>query len=399
MQADTLFHMLELSGARFALMSPVYPESPGLLLFITQFLTVLSGLPEWLPQGLLVTIPLWCVGLFLLSRSAPLLAWFSGVQVLLLISWLVFFHTMSVDYGGGRVFYAYRWTRPLLLGIIVPFAGLALRPSLKWSAGAIAVVSLPTSAASIVDNLRPDVRAAVDHVSANAMSGDAWGVLPAGFYGDPVLYALHEGTPPSYITRMQTFDTKISDAHIRGPVMEGYQPFETAIDRLAYERIWTFEFAESMFGTPKFDPGVIRRTHAALQAEGWEQSDSQVFPFVHVSRYRCSVECEWMGARLLTFRLGDRLSSERYLALPAGRPFSPLPETAVTLVLPRETRSLTLKWSESTAGRAHLSDLDCMTSDSRMTCTLPPDRSKRVRTELQLSGGLTTEDIVVEVMR
>jgi hypothetical protein len=399
MRADSLFTMLELSGARFALMSPVYPQSPGLPLFVTQFLTVLTGLPEWLSAGLFVVVPLWCIGLMYLRRASGMLAWFSVIQVALLLVWLVFSHTMSVDYGGGRVFYAYRWTRPLFLGVLLPFAGLALQPVLRWIALVLVTALLCTTVASAFDAKRPSIDRAAAYLEENAQQDDAWAVLPAAFYGDPVLYALHKGSPPSLITGMQTFDSEMGSGVIRGPLAETYQPFETAIDRLAYGRVWVFEFAESMFGTPKFDPAVIRRTRAALEAEGWSLDEEKTFANLTLRRYTCGLECEWLGKRTFAFRPHDRLMSERYLVTSPGPPFPAISDTSLSLVFPRATGTVTARWPATISGGLQFRDMNCQNAPGVVTCRLHPGTTGRTRTVLNFTGDLTSGDIVVEVSR
>ncbi|MEC8025182.1 MAG: glycosyltransferase family 39 protein [Myxococcota bacterium] len=399
LNANTLFTMIQSSGARFALMSPVYPDSPGLGAFIAQFLTVLTGLPEWMRFALFATLPLWSLGFHRLWRSDKVLGWFSILQVVLLVSWLMFSHTMSVEFGGGKVFYAYRWTRPLLLGVIFPFAALGTSRYLRWVGLVLGVMTLIQAWVNDAAGRRPAIGAAVEQLASKAETGDAWGVLPAAFYGDPVLYALHDGTPPSYITQMHTFDTDLDGRLIRGPIVEAHQPFETAIDRLEFKRVWIFEFAEAMFGTPKFDPLVARRTRQALEVEGWSEIEQHRYGYLTLSLFECRLECQWLDQSKLAFHLDDRLGAERYIQHPAGSMFAPLSQSEITLVLPSGTKKLEVHWSDSSTGVVSVLDQSCDETGQQLSCAFHDDTAMRPTTKLQFSEGMLPSDVWIEVSR
>lgn len=315
--APHLANMFESSGIRFALMSPVYPLSPGAPAFITQFLTVLTGLPANAAPGLLLTVPLWGFGLFCIWKRSPFLMWTCLFQASFVLLFLLFSHTMSTATGGDRVFYAYRWTRPLLFGLIVPLGAAAIDPRARWATAAIAVVCALQSGAILFQPVRPAQNDAVAYVNQSAQAGDAFAVLPAAFYGDPLTYHLAGGKPESLITMMRTWDVPLGGPRaagplIRGPLVETDVPFETAVDRLMYRRIWVFAFNEAMFGTPKFDPAANARAIGWLD-DHMTRAAHFALPYLDLYRFECNAECAWQGKQRIEFTLADTFQAERYL--------------------------------------------------------------------------------------
>ena len=110
--------MLATSGLRFGLMAGAYPESPGLPAFVGRMLAVIAGAAGNYP----LTIVLWLVpagfGLVALRRRAPSLAAVGVACVVGTVVWLFFSYAMSNAYGGGRIYWAFRWARPLLVGFL-----------------------------------------------------------------------------------------------------------------------------------------------------------------------------------------------------------------------------------------------------------------------------------------
>jgi len=208
--APHLVHMIESSGIRFALMSPVYPESPGLLSFGATFLTVLTTLPHDWAWGLLFTLPLWVMGMRMLFRHAPLLAWIVGAQALFIVLFLTFSHSMSTEVGGGHIFYAFRWTRPLLLGALLPLSMIAITRA-RWLLIILIVGAFWQSLQMINNPLRPAQQEAVSMVHQALETGDAYAVLPAAFYGDPLQYNLSGGQREFMITQMRAQPLAIGD--------------------------------------------------------------------------------------------------------------------------------------------------------------------------------------------
>ncbi len=329
-----LWTMVVSSGLRFTLMSPAYPDSPGLFAFIGEILTVLTG--AGIPVGLVLTLPLWAIGLRALHRHTPTLAWLVGLQALFVVGFLVFSHTMSVAYGGGRVFYAYRWTRPLLLGLLIPIGAAAL----TRAAPVVALVVVAAAIQSILQlgGVRPDLDAAADYLAEHVQPGDAYAVLPAAFYGDPVQYHLASGAPPGLITEMRTVDLPLGDTTIRGPLVELDLPLATVADRLQHPRIWVIDVHETMFGTAKFrprDPALDDRTEAVRHE----------LPGVTLTRHDCDLECAWRGGDRLHVDPSNRLRANRYrhagpgfgepldgeLVYPKGATVTRLPDGSVEL--------------------------------------------------------------------
>lgn len=333
--APHLAHMMASSGVRFSLMSSVYPESPGLVGFAASFLAVLTSLPSELTWGLLLTLPLWALGLGELARRSPLLAWIVGLQALLLLVFLVFTHTMSTTVGGDHVFYAYRWTRPLLLGLIVPLGVVAVTRA-RWGLAALVCVATWQCLSLVGGPTRPaqeEARAIVEH---RARPGDAYAVLPAAFYGDPLQYHLAAGAPPELITRMQPRELPVGGVALFGPLADGRLTLETEIDRLHYERVWIAAYREAMFGTPKFAAGVTTRTLAALDRR-WRRDGRWALPFLDLYLYTCAADCAWAGAQSLLVDLSDPLRAARYLAPGPGD------DSTLRLVLPGDARRMLVR--------------------------------------------------------
>ncbi len=333
--ADHLEHMVALSGIQFGLISPVYPQSPGLLAFASRFLCVLTSLPADAWPLLLLTLPLWAVGLTLLRRRSPLLGWLVGAQFAVVLLFVVFTHTMSTINGGGRIFYAFRWARPLLLGAVVPLGAAAINRRAAIALAALVALAVWQSGALLLGPARPRHDEARAEVAKRAQSGDAYAVIPAAFYGDPLQYYLADGRPPDLITRLRTADLRVGDATMHGPLAEMRSTLETELDRLHWERVWLFAYREEMLGTPKFDPGVATRTLAWLDTR-WERLETLELPYLDVYLYRCGADCAWEGSDRIRIDLRRRLQAERYLE--PGEP-----ESRVDLVLPGDATRVTVR--------------------------------------------------------
>jgi len=337
--APHLEHMLVASGVRFSLMSPVYPESPGLFSFAGTMLTVLFGLPAWATLGLVVVVGLWAIGIGALWTRSRTLAAMVIAQAVFILVWLAFSHHMSTDVGGGRVFYAFRWSRPLLLGLWIPL-GVAATTGARPLVAIVALVMLVQSGAMAIGGARPAQAAAAEHIARHASPDDRWAVLPAAFYGDPALYALADGRPPSLVTRMQQWSIPVgsSGASLIGPLVELDLTLETRADRLAYDRLWVLAYREQMFGVDKFDARATARTIAWLDAHQ-TRLDHVALPYLDLYLYGCDRRCQWRGAPTLTIRLGDRLDLLRYRTAIVP-PALPGPDDTVDLVLPAGTRTV-----------------------------------------------------------
>jgi len=340
--APSLLHMVSSSGIRFALMSPVYPQSPGLLGFGAAFLTVLTGLPTAAPWALVLSLAVWGAGIRLLWARSRLLAAVVGSQALFIVLFLVFSHTMSTAVGGEKVFYAYRWTRPLLLGLVVPLGAAALTRA-RWGLVVLLAIAGWQCALVVFVPARPAQDAVVAHIAANVQPGDAYAVLPAAFYGDPLQYHLADGdlAGSQLLTRMQTRDLPVGNTVLRGPIMESVLPLETAVDRLQYRRLWVVVYREAMFGTRKFDPGVGTRTIAWLDGR-FSRVDAQAFDFVDLYLYTCDADCAWRGAQKLVIRPDDRLQLDRYLIQPPGFPMPAEAGETVDLAVPMDASAVNL---------------------------------------------------------
>ena len=395
--ADHLEHMVVLSGIQFGLISPVYPISPGLLAFGGRFLCVLTSMPSDVAWLLLLSVPLSAAGFVLLRRRSSLLAWLLGAQLGTLLLFVVFTHTMSTLNGGGRVFYAFRWARPLLLGAIVPLGAVLLDRRLAGGLAVLLAVAGWQSVGLLLGPTRPahdDVRALI---AEHGKGGDAYAVLPAAFYGDPLQYYLADGSPPDLITGRRTADLRVGAATVHGPLVEGRWSLETRLDRLEWERIWVVAYREAMLGEPKFDPDVVARTVALLDHQA-TRLDTWRLPFVDVFLYACRGPCAWVGKSTITIDLSNRFQASRYLERQAT------PGT-IRLVLPADaTRVLVRRRPGVAKDPAHtVSFAGARLADVR----LEPDRwvadlrpgTGRIRLQVTPSPPLRPDDLVLRVTR
>ena len=311
--APHLWTMFVSSGIRFSLMSPVYPDSPGLLTFVGTFWTVLSGLPSSLPWLALLTLPIWALGLRGLWRHSPLLGALIGTQALFIVLFLVFSHTMSTAVGGDKVFYAYRWTRPLLLGLAIPIGAAIAAPSLwlRGAAGLLILSAAGQSAAMVGGPVRPAQLEMARLIADHAEPGDAYAVLPAGFYGDPAQYHLTGKQPPSLITDMSA--RQLEAPPIFGPLVELDWPLETVLDTLHHDRVWVITYREEMFGTPKFTAAAARQTRAWFEWAGWTRTERWALAHLTVDLMTCGRGCQWR-TRPMTVDLSDPLRAGRFVA-------------------------------------------------------------------------------------
>ncbi|MFT5430771.1 MAG: hypothetical protein ACI9OJ_001448 [Myxococcota bacterium] len=337
LMAPNLEHMFLSSGVRFTLMSPIYLPSPGLLEFMVTFLAVLFGLPVVASWALIVIIPAWGIGTTILWRRHRTLALITIAQAVVVVVWLVFSHTLSTQVGGERVFYAFRWTRPLLLGLWIPLGFLAvskLRPVVALFAIWTGVWSATLGPLAH----HPDQEAAVATVESESQAGEAYAVLPAAFYSDPVQYYLADKSPPDLITQMRERELPVATGSIRGPLVEIDYTLETLTDRLDHAGLWVFAYRETMLGVPKFDPGATARTVAHLD-QAMSRLSHQTWRWLDLYHYGCDTSCQWRGQDRLTVALADRLGTLRYRAgiVP---PALPQPDSALELVFPGDTRSI-----------------------------------------------------------
>ncbi len=327
--ADRLWTMVSNSSVRFALMSPVFSESPGAAAFVGRFLAVLTGLPTQAAWLALVTLPLVGLGLRDLYRRHRAVSWLLAGHVACVVLLLVFSHTMSTTVGGGRVYYAFRWVRPLLVGFLVPIAAAATGWR-RWPVALLALGSLVQAVVLVTTPQRPAQDHAVQTMARLGAPGDAYAVLPASFYGDPFQYHLAQGKPPDLLTGMQARPLAVGASTMHGPLVEGLDdlPLETVVDRLAFQRLWVAVLHETNFGIPKFDEALTQHQLAALDTQ-LELLQTHTFPGIELRLYRNPADRAWGGRDALVVDSREPLRAERYLT-----PSTPKTPGLVELVLP-----------------------------------------------------------------
>ena len=335
--APQLVHMLESSGLRFALMSPVYPESPGVVPFGASFLCALSGVPPGWPLALIPVAALAALGFRELWRRSSLLFWLAAAQLVLLVVWLVFTHEMSTRASGGHVFYAFRWARPLTLALLLPLGASVLGPA-RWTVSVLGAVALWQSVALAAGPTRPAQSEAARIVLDRAQPGDVVAVLPAAFYGDPLNYHLFRGSPPNLITRMRPGPIGGS---LFGPLLGIDLPLETELDHAGTSRIWLVAYRETMLGVAKFDPGVAARTLAWMDGT-FRRLEHHALASLDLYLFESPGSRIWAGARRLPIDLDRPFRAGRFIARPAdGRTIQGA--SIVPLVLPGDATSLSVE--------------------------------------------------------
>jgi hypothetical protein len=308
--------VLQISGTRFALMSPIYSESPGAISYLSHFLTILSGFPAEWTLGLVFALPLWVLGMHVLWQHSRLLAWIVGLQCLMVVVFVLFNHAMYTAHGGGRIFYAFRYTRPLLLGVLIPIAASLLSPS-RWMVWGLVAVTTCYSTALIQQPTRSSQRAAATLIQEHAKPGDAYAVLPANFYGDLFQYYLANESPPSLITKGNAQHLSLGEQSIWGPIMETNLPFETAVDHLDHARLWVVTYHESMFGIPKFESSVSTEALATVSTLcAPVKLPAKTIAGMDVHLYECDSKRVWKGENHLAIDTNNRFSLDRFVQRP-----------------------------------------------------------------------------------
>ena len=308
--------VLQISGTRFALMSPIYSVSPGAVAYLSHFLTILSGFPANWTLGLVFAVPLWALGMHVLWQHSRILTWIVGLQCVMVVGFVLFNHTMYTTHGGGRIFYAFRYTLPLLLGVLIPIAASVLSPS-RWIVWGLVVVTTCYSTALIQQPTRSSQRAAATLIQEHAKPGDAYAVLPANFYGDLFQYYLANQSPPSLITKGNAQHLSLGDKSIWGPIMETNLPFETAIDHLDHERLWVITYHESMFGIPKFESSVSTEALATVSTLcAPVKLPVKAIAWMNVHLYECDPRRVWNDKNHLTIDTNNRFSLDRFVQRP-----------------------------------------------------------------------------------
>lgn len=355
------------SGMSTKLMSIDYLPDPGFFDYVSHFGAVVLGVgPE-----LSWTIPLVLVagffGLRALVRVGPELGRIATICAILLVGYVLFVHSMYMQFASGRVFYAYRWSSVFLPAVALIYASatqLALaRHTLLGGAlaGLLLGGSMVVDARILLTPQRPDQWNAAAVIKAERQPEDAYCALPAVYYAQMFHYALNDRAPDDLMAWPAWQDG------LYGPLHPRNTSIETLSNNLAFRRLWVSVYDERMFTTPKFDRRASEhtldwmRTHLVADGE-WH--------FDHLTLYRFVVPAhpEWLwkdGLAELNFSHQMRLFRyfpELLHTQETGRIMS-AEAVAIRLPLPPETRSVeleieTIVGAPLTAGAVRLEGTD-----------------------------------------
>jgi len=322
-----LLDVLNISGVRFALMSPIYPEDPGLGIYLSQFLTVVGGFEGGWQWMLVLVLPLWGLGVQQLWKKARFLAWICIIQLVILTSFVMFNHAMYTSHGGGRVFYAFRYATPFVLCMTLPLAA-SIMSRLPWTAWALVVISAFSSATLWTQPTRSSQDEAAQTIAQQIQDGDAYAVLPASFYGDPFQYYLLNKEASSLITRGRATTLSIRQTNLWGPLMETHTPLPTQAAHMGHKRLWVASYKEEMLGIAKFDPAIIESNLEQIAKECGPASQTLELSLMSVHRFDCSSSRVWAGADTVHLDASNSFQLDRWLVRPqharslsSGQPF------------------------------------------------------------------------------
>jgi len=156
---------------------------------------------------------------------------------------------MYMQFAGGRIFYAYRWTAVFLPAIAscLVFGLLCLPMFKRTTIVGLCLLSGVASGALIVETQRPEQQAAVEQIVAEKEEGDAFCALPAVYYSQLFNYHVAHREPADLLAWPSWTNGLYGPFHGRNTTVE------TQATNLGFKRIWVAQFNEQMFGTQKFD--------------------------------------------------------------------------------------------------------------------------------------------------
>jgi len=279
------------SGMSTRLMSLDYLPDPGFIEYVSHFASIVLGVPPEVrvlaPIPLVVSI----LGVLWLWRRKPVLARIVGLQLFMVVAYVLFVHAMYMSFAAGRVFYAYRWSSVFLPAVAVAMsAGIgALVSRHLWFGRSMAAIVIASFAFQdirvLVTPQRPGQRQMVETIQAERQPEDAFTALPAVYYAQLMNYALFEREPDDLLAWPRWTDGLYGPFHARNTTIE------TLSNHLAFRRIWVAAYDEHMFGTRKFDPATSAHQldwmKRNLVPDGhWD------YPYLTLYRFKVPLEAE-----------------------------------------------------------------------------------------------------------
>jgi len=161
---------------------------------------------------------------------------------------------------------------------------------------------------SRLDN--PDIRAVAAFLRAHMEDGDALCVTPASFFGDIVLYHLHEPwedlqTWESWMNtfRLNALTTDRGEVEYFSYISNRFLPWEEASRNLFFERIWLVVVREATLGFLGYSDGPSERVKAFYDRE-FEAVGRWSFPHADIFLYRPLFSVPGVGANPFTLTFG-----------------------------------------------------------------------------------------------
>ena len=301
------------SGMSTRLMSLDYLPDPGFAEYVTYFASIVLGVPPeiriFAPLPLLIA----GVGIVWLWRRHRVLARLAGLQLLMLVVYVLFVHAMYMSFAAGRVFYAYRWSSVFLPAVAVAISAGIHRFGMTsiWlrrsTLGLMLIGFLIQDARVITTPQRPGQWQMADMMQTERQPEDAFTALPAVYYAQLMNYTLAAREPSDLLAWPKWVDGLYGPFHARNTTIE------TLTRHLAFRRIWVAVYDEQMFGTRKFDPSTsahqIEWMNANLEPDGrWD------YPFLTLYRFKVPLDAESFWDKLGMARLdfSDEMTLFRY---------------------------------------------------------------------------------------
>ncbi len=158
-----------------------------------------------------------------------------------------------------------------------------------------AVLSLSRVNAMYRELDNPDVKSATGFLRQHIRTGDALCITPASFFGDVVLYHLHEPwddfmTWESRMNALGVHRLPSGQGYVEyfGYITNRFLPWEEASQNLFFERVWLIDIREETLGYPEYTDRAFRRVKryydTALEFNGSWQFDG-VTLYLYKTRY------------------------------------------------------------------------------------------------------------------
>ena len=115
------------SGMSTRLMSLDYLPDPGFVEYVSHFASIVLGVPPEIRVLAPIPLVISIIGVGWLWQRKRVLSRIVGLQLFMVIAYVLFVHAMYMSFAAGRVFYAYRWS-----SVFLPVVAVAMSAGLGW---------------------------------------------------------------------------------------------------------------------------------------------------------------------------------------------------------------------------------------------------------------------------